>query len=195
MRKQREWAASAMLLLFAAAASGQTIPDIRDSLEPLVLPPDSNGPLIYVFSAAGILILAILISLIRRSRARFGTNESPEARARRRLSTIMFTGPRALYTELHNIFVEYVESRYRIEASRCTTPELLDLLASTHVMSADLHRSIETFLADCDRAKFSPSELACEQEAAVTECLGLINQVTAHIATVSPPAIRNGAKK
>jgi hypothetical protein len=190
MRKQRKPIVPAILLLIAATTSGQNLPDIRDSLEPLELP-DRSGPLMLVPWAAAIVIVAILIWFSIRSRFRQGSVESPEACAERRLVNIANTGPRAFYTELHSIFVEYLDNRVLIKASRCTTPELLDLLANAHLMSADWCLSVEAFLADCDRAKFSPAQSDRGPDAAVAECRALISRV----ATAPLLAMGTGRRK
>jgi len=176
MRKQREHSAPAMLLLISAAASGQSIPDIRDSLEPLALP-DATNPWIFVLSAAAIVTAAIIIWLAWRARSRPGPIESAEDRAHRRLAAIDCSSSRALYTELHNIFVEYLERRVVADASRCTTPELLDLLENTAAIQVAWRMSLKAFLMSCDRAKFSPSVFKCEPSEAVADCLGLIDKL------------------
>jgi hypothetical protein len=190
MRKQLEYAAPAVLLLIAAAASGQTIPDIRDSLEPLPLPNETN-PWILVLSGAAIVIVAIAIWLVRCARSRPGPVESAEDRAHRRLAAIECSTPRALYTELHDIFVEYLERRFVAGASRRTTPELLDLLDNTAMIQTAWRASIQAFLANCDHAKFSPSVFNCEPSEAVAECLGLIDK----FATLSAFALVKGARR
>ncbi len=174
MRKLRE--ITAVLITAAGTLRGQSIPDIRDSMEPLELPQPSVLLNLLPYIAAA-LLLAILIVLRYRSRSRIGNAESPESYAQRRLAKIAYTTSRAFYSELHNIFVEYLEFRVLIKASRCTTPELLDILAEAGFMSADWRTSVAGFLADCDRAKFSSWEPDCEPDAAVAECKALINQV------------------
>ena len=175
MRRRRD-IVFAVILLLSAAASGQNIPDIRDAME-LAEPPEPASPLIAISVAAVILILALGMWLRRRLRSRRGSIESPEARAHRRLAELRSTEARASYTELHSIFVEYLEGRVLIKASRCTAPELVEVLANAGMMSAEWRSSVEVFLADCDRAKFSPSEPEREPEAAAEECRALINQV------------------
>jgi hypothetical protein len=190
MRKQLEYAAPTVLLLIASAASGQTIPDIRDSLEPLPLPNETN-PWIFVLSGAAIVIVAIAIWLVQRARSRPGPVESAEDRAHRRLAAIECSSPRALYTELHNIFVEYLERRVVADASRRTTPELLDVLENTTAIQAAWRTSIQAFLASCDRAKFSPSEFKYESSEAVADCRGLIDK----LATLSAFAVVKGVRR
>jgi hypothetical protein len=175
MRREREVIVAAIFLL-SAAASGQNIPDIRDSME-LAEAPDPLNALIVIPFAAVILILAIAMWLRRRARVRRAAGESPEARAHRRLADLATGEARASYTELHRIFVEYLEGRALIKASRCTTPELIGVLADEGIMSAEWRASVEVFLADCDRAKFSPLGPEREPEAAAAECRALINQV------------------
>jgi len=58
-----------------------------------------------------------------------------------------------------------------------TTPELLEVLFDTHLLSENWHASAEIFLADCDRAKFSSAEPVREADAAVDACRALIGQV------------------
>jgi hypothetical protein len=190
MRKQPEHAVPALLSLIAAAASGQTIPDIRDSLEPLALPEETHW-WIFFLSAAAILILAIAIWLIRRPRSRQGHIESAEDRAHRRLAAIECSSPRALYTELHDIFVEYLERRVVVDASRCTTSELVDLLENTAAIQVAWQRSIKAFLASCDQAKFSPSVFKCEPSEAVAECRGLVDK----LATLGAFAVAKGVRR
>jgi len=173
MRKQRDLAVAA--ILFISEAAGQT-PDIRDSL-PVLEPPDPWTPLVLAPYAVAILILAVLIWLMRRSRSRRHSGESAEHRAHRRLASLAPSTPRIVYTELHSIFVEYLESRVHVKASRCTTPELLEVLSDTHLLSENWHASAEVFLADCDRAKFSSAEPVREADAAVDACRALIGQV------------------
>jgi hypothetical protein len=192
MRKLRDRAVRAMLLLVTAASSGQPIPDIRDSIEPLALPEKTHS-WIFFLSAAALLILSIAIWLVRRPRSGLRPHaiESAEARAYRRLAAIERSSPRALYTELHNIFVEYLERRVVADASRCTTPELLDVLENTAAIQAAWRTSIKAFLASCDRAKFSPFVLQCEPDEAVAECRGLIDK----FATLAAFAMVKGVRR
>jgi hypothetical protein len=178
MRKLREFSLAAICVLLAAAACGQNIPDIRDSLE-LADPPGSVNLTLAPFAAAILLIAMLIWMLRRRARSRAASIESPEACAERRLANIVPGGSRAFYSELHHVFVEYLETRVLIKATRCTTPELLVRIADLELMSADWRSSVETFLADCDQAKFSPSQPDREAEAALAECRALILQVAA----------------
>jgi hypothetical protein len=190
MRKPPDHSAPAMLLLIAAAASGQPIPDIRDSLEPLALP-DATNPWIFVLWAAAIAIGAIITWLVWRARSRPGPIESAEDRAYRRLAAIEYSSPRALYTELHGIFVEYLERRVVAGASRRTTPEILDLLDNSAMIQAAWRTSIQAFLASCDHAKFSPSEFKCEPSEAVAECRVLVDK----LATLGAFAVGKGVRR
>ncbi len=175
MRKQRD--RFTLVLLMATAVSGQAIPDIRDSFEPLTLPEETHTVAFLVASAVAVL-LAVAIWLISRSRSRLlrGANESAEVRARRRLGIIECATPRTFYTELHDIFVEYLESRVVTEASRRTTPELLEILRASR-LQVDWQTSIQDLLAQCDRARFSPSAIEYDPSASVRECLQLINKL------------------
>jgi hypothetical protein len=175
MRKLRE---SLLLIAAAGALRGQTLPDIRDSMEPLDLPQPSVVLNLLPYVAAALLI-AVLIYWRYRSRSRRGNTESPESYAQRRLANVAYTTSRAFYGELHIIFVEYLESRVLTKATRCTTPELLQTLTEADFLSADWRASVAGFLADCDRAKFSSwePEPDGEPDAAVAECNALINQV------------------
>jgi hypothetical protein len=179
-----------MQLLIAAAARGQSIPDIRDSLEPLALP-DAANPWIFVLSVAAIVFVAIIIWMAWRARSLPGPIESAEDRAHRRLAAIECSSPRALYTELHSIFVEYLERRVVAGASRRTTPELLDLLDDTAMIQAAWRTSIQAFLASCDHAKFSPSAFNCEPSEAVAECRGLVDK----LATLGTFAVVKGVRR
>jgi hypothetical protein len=176
MRKQLDLAVAAILVLFNAITSGQTIPDIRDSL-PVLEPPDPWTPLTLAPYVVAILILALLIWLMRRARSGRYSGESAEDRAHRRLASLAPSTPRLTYTELHSIFIEYLESRVLVKASRCTTPELLDVLSNTRLLSENWYASVEVFLADCDRAKFSSSEPVREPDAAAAGCRTLIGQI------------------
>jgi hypothetical protein len=174
MRKQRD---RLTLLLIATAINGQSIPDIRDSLEPLTLPEETHTVAFLVAGAVAVMI-AVAIWLISRSRSRLlrGANESAEVRARRRLEIIECATPRTFYTELHDIFVEYLESRVVTEASRRTTPELIEILGNSR-LQLDWQTSIEKFLAKCDCARFSPAAIEYDPSASVKECLELINRL------------------
>jgi hypothetical protein len=173
MRKLRE---TIVLTMAARALSGQSIPDIKDAMEPLDLPEPSVlwNLLPYV---AGFLLLIVLVWLKYRSRSRHSTTESPEACAHRRLAAIAYTDSRLFYGALHGIFVEYLDSRLPVKATRCTTPELLQILTEADFLSADWRASAARFLSDCDRAKFSSWQPGREPDAAVAECIALINQV------------------
>jgi hypothetical protein len=173
MRKLRE---AIVLIAAGGALKGQSIPDIRDAMEPLEIPQPSVVFNLLPYFAL-VLILALLIWLKYRSRSHRGNTESPEANAQRRLATIAHTTSRVFYAELHSIFVEYLESSVLIKASRCTTPELLHILADADLISTDWRASVEGFLANCDRAKFSSRQPDCEPDAAVAECKALIMQV------------------
>jgi hypothetical protein len=172
MRNPRE---VIVLAMTASAVTGQSIPNIKDSMEPLELPEPSFVVNMLPYLAAAV-VLGVLIWLRFRSRSR-SRAESPAARAQRRLSNIALAAPRAFYTELHRIFVEYLESQVRFKASHCTTPELLRILADAEFISADWRASVEGLLADCDRAKFSSWQPDREPDAVVAECKALINQV------------------
>jgi hypothetical protein len=174
MRKQRERAV--LLLLITTAISGQTIPDIRDTLEPLTLSNETPAVVFLITAAAVTIAIAIWLILRSRSRSRQRASETAEVRARRRLGAIECVVPRAFYTELHDIFIEYLESRVVKEASRRTTPELVEVLEGSR-LQVDWQTSIEDFLAKCDRAKFSPSVTDFEPAASVNECLSLISRL------------------
>jgi hypothetical protein len=173
MRKLRE---SIVLIAAAGALRGQSVPDIRDSMEPLELPTPSVVLNLLPYIAAA-LLLATLLLWRYRSRSGKANPESPESYVQRRLANAAYTTSRAFYADLYDIFIEYLESRVLINASRCTTPELLRILTEADFMSADWRTRVARFLAVCDRAKFSSWEPDYEPEAAVAECKALINQV------------------
>lgn len=174
MRKQRELALAATALFVVIAANAQTIPDIRDSFEPLE-PAAATVPFALIACAgAALVILSLLAWWKRRSRSHSPLTESPEARADRRLAAIESANPHTFYTELHNIFIEYLENRASIDACRWTTPELLHALADAPLK----HEALKHLLDDCDTAKFGPSQPDREPGAAVAECRALIQQVS-----------------
>jgi len=145
-------------------------------MEPLEIPPPPVVLNLLPFIAVGLLVVILLLWRYR-SRSRMRNTESPDSYARRRLAEVAPSSPRIFYANLHRIFVEYLESHIGIKASRCTTPELLRILADADFLTADWRASVERFLADCDRAKFSSWQPDCEPAAAVAECQALINQV------------------
>ena len=173
MRKLLE---SILLIVVAGAVRGQSIPDIRDSMEPLELPPSSVVLSVIPYIAAALLLATFLLWRYR-SRSRKANPESPEFYAQRRLASTAYTTSRAFYADLYDIFVEYLESRVLINASRCTAPELLHILTEAGFMSPDWRTRVAGFLADCDRAKFSSWEPDCDPEAAIAECNALISEV------------------
>jgi hypothetical protein len=173
MRKLHE---PIVLITAVGALRGQSIPDIRDAMEPLDLPQSSVGLNLLPYIAVALLV-AILIYWRYRSRSRRRNTESPASSAQTRLANIAYTTSHEFYEQLHDIFVEYLESRVLINASRCTTPELLDILTEADFISADWRASVAGFLADCDRARFSSWEPDRKPDDAVAECKALINQV------------------
>jgi hypothetical protein len=174
MRKSRKSLILGMAV--AALGSGQSLPNIRDGMEPLEIPEPSLVFKLLPYFAV-LLILAVLIWLKFRSPSARGNAESAEADAQRRLAGIAHTTSRVFYAELHSIFVEYLESSVHIKASRCTTPELLHILAGLDLIGAEWRASVEEFLADCDRAKFSSWQPDRAPDEAVAECKALITQV------------------
>lgn len=178
MRKQRDGILAVSLPLIARFASAQpSLPDIRDALEPLTLPEETHR-LAFSIATVAVLLLAVAIWLIWRSRARLRQSamESAEARAHRRLGIIEYASPRVFYTELHDVFIEYLESRVVTESSRRTTPELIEVLETSGIQ-VDWQRSIKDLLYKCDNAKFSPLFADSEPAASVAECLGLIKRL------------------
>jgi len=59
------------------------------------------------------------------------------------------------YVDLSSILRYYIEGRFHVHAPERTTPEFLDEIRKTGIMTADHERFLDQFLRHCDNVKFA----------------------------------------
>jgi hypothetical protein len=196
MREETELILSLVLIVLLAAINYRVLevqagaaPDIHDSFEPVPLA-ESEQPLLpaweIVLGAVMVVAASTTGILAYRKRARANPIESAEDRAHRRLAeaATALADPKSLYTELNSILTEYVGARAGISATRRTSLELQQFFESSGLMDVKFQTELAGFLADCDRAKFSPSpQLGWNRERAIADCRTIIATIeTSHAA-------------
>ena len=163
--------------------------DILDTLEPATLPVH-EFPLVPVLIVAAVILLLAVAVYIWKRRHRRVIVESLEQTARRRLTQLGTTDPRALHTELAAILTEYAEHRLGLRGTRLTSAEILREFRRNGVMSEPWQESLAEFFRDCDRAKFAPTAEVCDPAARIAQCRILLDALAATAAaapTLSSP--------
>jgi hypothetical protein len=167
------------------STSTSTPDDILDTLEPATLPVH-DFPWVPVLVIAAVVLLAALATYAWRRRHRPVVRESLEQLARRRLSVLAVTDPRAFHTELAAILTQYAEQRLGLRGTRLTSEEILAEFGRNGVMSAAWQESLATFLRECDHAKFAPAaDDDWDPGVRVAECRALLDELAA-TAAASP---------
>jgi hypothetical protein len=112
---------------------------------------------------------------------------TPEAVARRRLEALAaIPEPRAFYAALAAILDQYLEARLHLGATRLTSVEIARSFQRLGVMETGWQESLETLLAECDRAKFSEENSnGWDRTAAIARARRTIDLLAANIASAS----------
>lgn len=190
MREETELILSLVLIVLLGAINCRVLQaqagapsDIHDSFEPVPLA-EPEKPLLpaWVIILAAAIVVAVSTAgiMVYRKRARSGPIESAEDRAYRRLAAaaIAPADSKSLYTELNIILTEYVDARSGIPATRWTSVELLQFFERSAVVDVKLQTVLAGFLADCDRAKFSPfPQPRWDREGAIADCRSIIASI------------------
>jgi hypothetical protein len=157
--------------------------DIRDNMEPEVLPP-SEFPWLALLLMIPVIFLAFLFY---RRRKRAAPVTTAEMVARRRLESLAeIAEPRAFYAELAAILDQYIEARLQLGARRLTSIEIARAFQRIGVMETDWQESLEALLAECDRAKFSrESSPGWDRNAVIARARRTIDLLAANVASAS----------
>jgi hypothetical protein len=177
--QMRSFLAAGLLLLVSVDASAQPREDILKEMRPasgIEEEPKSvwsNWPAWLV--VAGVVVLGaavgagLAIRLIQKKRAP-AVAASPQQGAMqemRRLEAFDLPGQgqqERFSTELSNIVRRYIEQRFRLAATRQTTPEFLAGMGTSARLSSQQQAMLREFLEQCDLAKFaglSPTPEQC----------------------------------
>jgi Domain of unknown function (DUF4381) len=67
------------------------------------------------------------------------------------------------HTELSNLMRRYIEQRFKLQATKQTTPEFLDKMKSAACLTSDQQALLRDFLERCDLVKFAGVTATAEQ--------------------------------
>jgi hypothetical protein len=190
MREETELILSLVLVVLLAAINGRVLdvqtgaaPDIHDSFEPVPLA-ESEQPLLpaWTIILGAVMVIAASGTGVLAYRKRVGASpiESAEDRAHRRLAAVAGApvDSKSLYTELNSILSEYIGARSGVPATRWTSAELQQFFERSDLVDVKFQAALAGFLADCDRAKFSPSpQPGWNRDAAIADCRSIIASI------------------
>jgi hypothetical protein len=150
----------------------------RDITGPEQLPPPFPTPFHRITWLVGgsVMLVAFIVIAVRVGRRRFVATRSALQRARDELTRL--DGLKLLdagKTERHctllaNILRRFVEQTYQVPARHQTTPEFLAQVRAVPVLTKDAP-FFESFLTECDTAKFAPAAVAPQQGRRLTDDL------------------------
>ena len=151
---------------------------IKDSLEPIELPPPSDP---WGNAAIGIIGLevAILLTLVTRWFVLFWMRRlrSPHRRARLRLKskTLASLDQRSLFRELHAILAEYMSATTGLPAKSQTSAEILASLEKARFATIP---GLNDFLTASDRARFAANATSQnEPQHAIQQCTQILKAI------------------
>jgi hypothetical protein len=176
---------------------GETAPDIRDGQTPLSRP-EVHIQWWFIAPAAAMLlaVLAWFTFSGRKPAARPAAQEPAEAVARRRLARLAQSAPpvpREFYSQLSRILTAYLDERLSLRSTRCTSPEMVQAVQRTGLLTQTGRNLLEALLEDCDYAKFSPEcPVGDSPEEAVDCCRKIIDLLCAQAASRSRLAHSEG---
>ena len=140
---------------------------IRDIAGPVPLPmPAWMVALIIAGAIVGLLLLGALVAwIVKKLRAK--PPLTPRKRALADLERARTSGlvlePRAFSFAVSDILRIYLELQFGLRARRQTSVEFLESLRHRSPFSAEGRESLERFLEQCDRVKYSGLENSAEQ--------------------------------
>jgi hypothetical protein len=154
------------------------VSQLRDITPPEQVPPRASWyPFVYavigVFSLVA--VLALGWGLLRR-RTRSPATLPPDRWALRELQRITWPASytdrevERYYTRLSDIIRTYLENRFQVPAPEQTTPEFLEAIRQSPMLTQDQQHRLRDFMERCDLVKYArwvPSEEECRAAAAM----------------------------
>ena len=137
-----------------------------NDIRPIKPPVEVPNPWLWVFWAAGILIVLALVTAAigiwraTSKRRAIPVPVPPHVRARQKLDAalLLISDPRAFCIAVSDAVRVYLEERFRLRAPERTTEEFLRDLQRTGALTAQQKSSLAAFLEQCDLVKFARFE-------------------------------------